>query len=120
MATTTTPRIRRSQEDWEALAREKLPELQAGRRISHMTDEIGTNDEAFRVALARIGFDPRGNPLKLHKITASRESTFAKRVAARRAEKAPWWLIMAETDRSYAELNQLLRDHGFAENGHAE
>lgn len=117
MATTTTTRTRRSSEDWDALARELLPELQAGRKVSDLTDRIGSNDEAFRTALARIGYDPHGNPLKLKSISARTDATLAKRVAARRENGAPWWLVMAETRMSYAKLNRILREHGYAENG---
>ena len=78
--------------------------------MSNLTDVIGTNDDAFRVALARIGYDSRGRPLKIKPISAKTDKTLAKRVARRRDQKAPWWQIMAETGRSYGDLNRLLRD----------
>lgn len=110
-------RTHRSAADWDALATEILPELQQGRRISDFADRIGTNADALRTALARQGFDPRGEALDVKEITASRPSTLAKRVAARRQEKAPWWLLIAETKKSYGELIALLRDHGFTVKG---
>lgn len=110
-------RTHRSAEDWDALATEVLPELQAGRRISDFAERIGTNSDALRTALARQGYDPRGEALEVKEITASRPSTLAKRVAQRRQDKAPWWLLIAETNKSYGELRALLQDHGYSYRG---
>lgn len=117
MSTTASTRSRRSHEDWDQLAREILPELQAGRRISDFEDRIGTNSDALRTALARMGFDPHGEPMKLKVINAATDKTLAKRVARRRREKAPWWLIMAETDRPYGDLVRGLVENGYSLSG---
>lgn len=113
----TATRTHRSPAEWDALATELLPQIQSGERISNLSDRIGSNGDALRTALARQGYDPRGNPLEVHELTAARPSTLAKRVARRRQEKAPWWLLVVETGKSYGELISLLSDHGYTRKG---
>lgn len=114
---TTSRRLRRSPEDWEQIAREIRPQLQAGTPLSKLQEQFGSNTYAAQVALARIGSDPRGNDLRLRPITGSRPKTIAKRIAERRAAGEAFWQIEAEVDphMSYREIKELLREHGYGE-----
>lgn len=116
---TTTPRPRRSPADWETLARELLPELQDGKSFADLEERIGANTDALRTALAQLGYNPHGEPMKLREIAARTPRTLARRVALRRLDGAPWWLISAETGKSYSELTGLLASQGYATTGEA-
>lgn len=113
----TATRTHRSAADWDELAREILPELQSGARVSDFAGRIGSNTDALRTALALQGFDPRGNPLEVTPLTGATPKTRAKRIAKRRQEKAPWWLLKAESGMSYTEMTTALHEHGFTLKG---
>lgn len=110
-------RTHRSAEEWDALALEVAPLLRDGHKIADIKDRIGSNVDALHTALARQGLDPHGEPLAIKELTASRPGTLAKRVAARRRDKAPWWMLKAETGKSYGELTRLLREYGYTNSG---
>lgn len=115
--TATRTRTRRSDEDWVELARELLPEVRERGGLAGLEDRIGTNRDAFKIALAKLGFDPKGNPMTVEPISGSRESTIAKRVAEARREKEPWWKISYRSELSYNQLIELLAKHGYGTDG---
>ena len=109
----TQTRVRRSRSEWDDLANEIIPALQSGAKTSDYRDRIGASEDALKVALARHGFDPHGNPLQLKEITARTPKALARSAAKRRREGAPWWLIQAETDEQYGKIVKAMKENGF-------
>lgn len=112
---TITRRPRRTADDWMALAKEKLPEIKAGKRPEDFP-EVGSNGDQMRTALARLGYSPEGNRIKLQKVQGS-PKVRARVIARRRRAGTPWWQVLAETDDSYGEIHEMFAQYGFSSRG---
>jgi hypothetical protein len=111
--TASTRRTARTPEEWEKLAADTIaPALAAGATMTAMRAQYGTGT-AIRRALARVGYDTKGQPIVGVHVRAASAKTLAKRVAARREEGAAWWRLELETEKSKAELKALLVKHGY-------
>lgn len=124
MLSTVTP-SQRTREDWKTLAEELLPAIQAeGGLTTEMKQEHGIgHDYRMKMALAEIGYDIHGNPLKIRPLKAKRPDAVAKEIVTRREKGEPYWLLEVETGMSPTRMQKLMEEHGLtdpatAHNGH--
>ncbi len=113
---TVTKSERRTREDWEALAKEVLPELKSGVPFSELSKRYGVKHVyPLRVAIAELGYDLKGQPLpeRVRPITVKRPEAVAKQVAARREKGSPFWLLSVETGLPGNSVKKLLSEHGY-------
>lgn len=111
----TTRRPNRSNEEWDKLAREVIvPALQAGTTMTELRAQYGAG-VTIRRALARIGYNTKGQKMQVLRTTGSRPQVRAKRVAERREAGAPWWLLEMETEMSADALKADVAKYANAE-----
>lgn len=108
---TTTRRANRTDEQWDAVARDEIvPMLQGGAPMKEVRAMYGAGN-TIRAALTRVGYNTKGQPVEAHVVKASKRSVLAKRVADRRMVGAAWWRISLETGLAKSELVNLLAEH---------
>lgn len=121
--TTSTP-SQRSQEDWENLAEQIIPEIEAQGGLTPELREKYNIGSVYRLkkALARRELDIHAKPLKVRPIKAKRADLRAKEIANRRANGTPSWLLEVEAGMSSSAIEKFLGEHGFAKttNGSSE
>jgi hypothetical protein len=106
---------RRSREDWKTLAQEILPALQSGTTISELRERYSIGQTyTLKVELAKLGFSLQGRPLSIEPVEGKKPETLAKRIAKRREKGEPMWSLEVASGLGYADLQALLREHGFA------
>jgi hypothetical protein len=102
----------RTDDEWDELARGTIvPLLQDGTTMTEVRKRYGQG-ATIRAALARVGYNTKGQPLELQRITGSRPYILANRVAERRKAGVAWWQVELEAGKPRAELEALLRKHG--------
>lgn len=118
---TITP-SQRTREDWEALAEELLPEIQAAGGLTAEMREKHHIGHVYRIkmALAKLGYDIHGEPLKVRPIKAKRPETVAKEIAGRREKGEPYWLLEVEAEMSPPRMQRLMNEHGITDPGVSE
>jgi hypothetical protein len=99
---------RRTQEDIDKLVPQFVKSLKAGDTMRSLKAEHGFSDDGpIRQALARAGYDSKGQKLELPTVKA----TPAGVKAARNAGHA-WYIIALATDKSEAEVKALAKKSG--------
>jgi len=105
---------RRSTEDIDALVPDIVAALQSGAKMNEVKERFGfSHGQPIRQALARNGYDSKGNSLSVTKITGSGKA-LADKVAKRRESGDSWYLLAQATGKTETELRALLEEHGHA------
>jgi hypothetical protein len=111
---TTVTSSQRKREDWEELADQLLPELQAnGGMTAELRKQHGIRSVyRLQIALGRKGFDLHGRPLEVKPINAKRPDVVAKQIAGRRSKGEPFWLLEVESGLNRQQMERLLQEYG--------
>lgn len=109
---------RRSREDIDAIVPDIVEALQAGDTMTAVKERFGfSHGQPIRQALARNGYDSKGNALEDEEPITGSGKTLAKKVAAERAKGVAWYLLARRTDKSESELRTLLEENGYEATG---
>lgn len=107
-AKATNGRVRRTPEEIDKLVPQFRKHLQAGGTMRELKSEHDFSDDGpIRQALARAGYDSKGNKLELPKVAGTGKSIRAAREAGH-----AWYVIALATGKSEAECKQLAESAG--------
>lgn len=102
---------RRTAEDWDSIVNEIRAARQAGETMQSLKKKYSvSSDVPMREALARAGFNSKGEALEYEDISGLSGVKLKNRVIAERKEGAAWYLLALMTGKSESDLRELVGD----------
>lgn len=110
---TTVSNGRRAAENWDNLVDEIREARQSGTTMKDLKTQYGvSSDVPLREALARAGYDSKGDALEYDDISGLRGAPLKNRIVKERKEGTAWYLLALMTGKSESELRSLAGDAG--------
>jgi hypothetical protein len=114
-ATTTTAKsngsTRRTAEDWDSIVNEIRAKRQAGETMQALKKEYGvSSDVPLREALARAGFNSKGDALEVEDISGLSGAKLKARLIKEREEGTAWYMLALMAKKSESDLREVVGD----------
>jgi hypothetical protein len=102
---------RRTQEDWDSLVNEIREARQAGETMQALKIKYGVGtDVPLREALARAGYNSKGEELEYEDLSDLKGSKLTARVRKEREQGTAWYMLALMTGKTEAELREVAGD----------
>jgi len=102
---------RRTAEDWDGLVGEIRTARQGGETMQSLKKKYGvSSDVPMREALARAGFNSKGEALEYEDISGLSGAKLKARLVKEREEGTAWYMLALMTGKSEADLREVVGD----------